>query len=459
MMRLIGTVALVALAGATPVRADTRSEALLRDFVAWVDASPDWSATASLVRSDGSDTVAEGLVFSRDDPHVSISIEELRLGNLAERQGGGFSASKMEMRSGEIVTDTFDARIPAATASAVSLPSLDGVAIDPKHMMRSFARFYGIAAAGTLDELRIPEITAVQRQPASDGQEVEVRISYRDLVMTELSGGVLRHEEIGPISVASQSSPGAFEFAVDKLEADHIDLGAIAHIFDETQYRDRRGDEVWRPLMSRALYRGLSGSSGTDGASVRIAEMAVENIDGRQPRRPFTAAWDQFMDPNVPSDTKSDLALEAMSGMLGAFRVGTVRLDGMSVSVPKERTSFSLDGVTLSGWSGDGLDSFILKNLHAESPQVYASLDSMELAGFVSPDIQRADALRGDREDRRSGDACARDRRDLRRAAALQPLLDRWTRRRPEQRRRRLARPAEHRPARLEQDLRRGDRH
>ena len=74
--------------------------------------------------------------------------------------------------------------------------------------------------------------------------------------------------------------------------------------------------------------------------------------------------------------------------MLGAFRVGTVRLDGMSVSVPKERTSFSLDGVTLSGWSGDGLDSFILKNLHAEGPQVYASLDSMELAGFVSPDIR-----------------------------------------------------------------------
>ena len=95
------------------------------------------------------------------------------------------------------------------------------------------------------------------------------------------------------------------------------------------------------------------------------------------------------MDPAVPEDAKSDLALEAATGMFGAFRVGTVRLDGMSVEAPKDSASFSLDGVTLTGWSSAGLDSFILNNLRLDSPDAYVSLGSMELAGFVSPDSAR----------------------------------------------------------------------
>lgn len=388
MLRNAGLMVLAAVAFAAPARADTRSEALLRDFVAWVDSSPDWSATVSLVRSDGNDTFAEGLVFSRNAPRISISIEELRLRDLATRPGGGFSASEIEMRAGEAVGDMVNANIPSASASGVSLPSLDGVTLDPKHMMSSVARFYGMAAEGALGELHIPEISAVQRQPDLKGNTVEVEISYRDLSLTDLSDGVLRHQEVGPVSIASRGpAPQAFDFTLEKIEADRIDLGAMAHLLDDTQYRDGHGDNVWRPLVSRALYRGLTGS-GPDNATFRIAEVAVENIDGRQPEKPFTAAWDQIMDPDIPSDAKNDLALEAATNMLAAFRVGTVRLEGLSVDAPKERTSFSLDGITLSGWSSEGLDSFILKSLRLDGPEAYASLDSIELAGFVSPDIR-----------------------------------------------------------------------
>ena len=385
-MRLAIVLAFITLAGAAPASADTKSEALLRDFVAWVDSSPDWSASASVIRSDGNDTFAEGLVFSRENPHESISIEELRLRDLAERQGGGFSATEMEMRAAEIITDMVDAKIPSATASGASLPSLAGIIIDPKHMMSTFARFYGIAAGGALDELRVPEITIVERQPDASGGATDV--SYRNVVLTGLADGVLRRQEIGPISIAAHaSSPQAFAFSIDKVEIDRTDLGALAHILDETQYRDGRGDSIWRPLVSRAAYHGLTGKS-ADGATFRVDEVAIENVDGRQPEKPFSAAWDEIMDPGVPADAKNDLALEATTGMLGAFRVGTVRLEGMSVDVPKDGTSISLDGVTLSGWSSAGLDSLIVKNFRVQGPEVYASLGSMELAGFVSPDLR-----------------------------------------------------------------------
>ncbi len=384
MRRLAQVLALIVLVGATPASADTKSEALLRGFIAWVDSSPDWSASASLVRSDGADTFAEGLVFARTDPNELISVEELRLRDLSERPGGGFSASEMELRSGEVVTDKVDAKIPSATASGVSLPSLAAVAIDPKHVMRSLARLYAIAVDGTLDELRIPEITLLDRQPTM-GEGTTV--SYRNLLLTGLSKGVLNHEEVGPVSIAAHvASPQAFDVAIDKIEIDRTDLGAMAHILDETQYRDGRGDDVWRPLMSRAAYQGIIGK-GADGANFHLGGVAIENIDGRQPEEPFTSTWDQIIDPDVPSDAKNDLALEAVTGMAGAFRVGTVRLDGLSGEAPKEGASFSLDGVTLTGWSSDGLDSLIMKSLKFAGPQGYASLGSMELAGFVSPDL------------------------------------------------------------------------
>ncbi len=337
-----------------------------------------------MVRSDGNDTFAEGLVFSRDNPHVSISIEELRLRDLAERPGGGFSATAMEMQAAEVVADTLDAKIPSATISGASLPSLADVVIDPKHIMRVLGRFYAIAADGTLDALSIPQIEVASRQP--DSPESEVDISYRDFLWKGLSGGVLSKQEVGPISVRIRG-PNAFAFSVDKVEADRIDLGAMSHILDATQYRDGHGDNVWRPLLSRFAYHGLTGK-GDHGGTFHIKEIAVENVDGRQPEEPFSAVWDQVLDPKVPADAKNDLALEAMTSMVGAFRVGTVRLEDLSLDVPTAATSVSLDGFTLSGWSSDGLDSFILKNLHAAGPQFYASLGSMELAGFASPDLR-----------------------------------------------------------------------
>ena len=90
-------VALLLVAGATPVRADFASEALLHDFVRSIDGSPDWSASAGVVRSDGSNTVGERLVISRGNPDVTVSIDRLRLRDLNETAAGGFSAAEIEV--------------------------------------------------------------------------------------------------------------------------------------------------------------------------------------------------------------------------------------------------------------------------------------------------------------------------------------------------------------------------
>lgn len=390
---MIGRIAAVGfflVVAGTPAAASTESEGLVRDFIAWVDSSPDWTASVNVVRSDAEDTYAEGIVISRDEPRVSISVDSLRLEDLQARDGGGFSASKIAMNGAAIVSDKVDVKIPSGTITNIAMPSLGGIALDTKHLMTTIARFYTLAAEGTLEELDIPELQVSQReQPMGGDQPVEVKVTYRGLSMTDLSEGILHHQEIGPMTVSSQG-PGdgeTFQFQIDKLEADRFDLAAVARILDPAAYRDGRGDNIWRPLISRVAYRGMSGSGG-HGGTFKVDEVAIENIDGRQPEKPITDVWDRVIDPDVPQDAKNDLAVEAVTGFFAAWRVGTLRVDGISLDVPDENVSFSLRSASLTGWSSAGWDSFLVDKLRGSSPDGFLSLGSMELAGFVAPDLK-----------------------------------------------------------------------
>lgn len=381
--------ALLLLAGATPALADQASEVLFRGFVLWVDASPDWSASTSIIRSDGDDTIAETLVFTRAEPQVSITIKELRLTDFGAGDNGGFTASAMEMTAGSVVTEMVDASIPSASASDVSMPSFEGVSFDTRHLMTSIARFYALSAEGELAELSIPEITVAQRQPvAGQSKAAESLIVYRDLLVSNLADGVLEHQEMGPITVSVDQADGdPVEFGFAKVEADRVDLGSLAHVLDPSEYSDNRGDGIWRPIVSRASYQGLS-AIGADGSTFAIDEIAIENIDGRQPEKPFAEVWDRLIDPDYPQDAKDDLALEAMSAMTAAWRLGNLRLEGIAIDVPEKSTFFSLDTMTLTGWSNAGFDSFLLKALAGGSPDGILSLDSLEIAGFIAPDMK-----------------------------------------------------------------------
>lgn len=390
-LRIAGRGAACALAlffAGAPASADPASEALLGSFIAWVDASEEWTASVSIVRSEGADTIAEGIVFGRADPHVAISIEELRLSRLAERSGGGFTAADIGVSGGAIITEFMETTIPSATMAEVSLPSLAGLSFDIRQMMTSIARFYSLAAEGEIEQAAIPEMTIVQRQPGvADGETLETRAVYRNLSFGPLAGGIIESQRAGPLSIAGTSSSGpGFTMEIGSVIAERMDVAGMAHVLDETQYRDGKGDGIWRPLLSRAGYSGLTGE-GPDGATFRIGEVVVENIDGRQPEDPFTKTWDGLINPAVPQEAKNDLALEALTGMVDAWRLGTLRLSGISAQGPAQSGSFSLESGTVTGVSSEKTDSVILKTARLGGPHGFLSFDTLELAGFVPPDL------------------------------------------------------------------------
>src|SRR5262245_17092953 len=130
MIGRLAAAGLLLLAAVAPASADPDSEALVRGFIAWVDSSNEWNASVSVVRSDGADTFAEGVVLSREQPHVSISIETLRMQDLIERDGGGFTASEIEMAGAAAATDVVQVAIPSAAIANISLPSVEGTTLD-----------------------------------------------------------------------------------------------------------------------------------------------------------------------------------------------------------------------------------------------------------------------------------------------------------------------------------------
>lgn len=387
MIGRIAAAGFLLLAAANPAAADAESEGLIREFVAWVDSSNEWSASVSVVRSDGSDTLAEGLVFERATPRISISMEELRLTDLKPGAEGGFTASEIEMTGGAVLGDEFETAIPSAGLWNVAMPSLAGVTIDPKRMMTSIARFYTLAAKGSLEEASIPEVKLTSRAPVDGTSPVESEIVYNGISISGMEQGLIARQEIGPVSVKSSTPGEEMNFTIEKVEVDRIDIGGFARIMDPAAYRDGRGDNIWRPLISRVLYNGISGS-GPDGATFKLEEAAVENVDGRQPEEPFTDSWDRLMDPDLPEEMKNDLALEAVTTMFAAWRVGTIRFNDISVDAPKDAVSLSLRNFSVTGWSNAGLDSLLIDGVEAQSPDGFFSMRALELAGFISPDLK-----------------------------------------------------------------------
>jgi hypothetical protein len=370
--------------GVTPALADQRGEALMREFVGWTDSSPEWSASIAVLRSDSRYTIAEGLVFSRADPEVSISIERLRIRDLARGPDGGFQATRMIMDGAAVVAQGISYAAPTATIESVSVPSMEGLSFDPHSIMTFFAQAYSGLAKARFSNLTIPEVTG--KVEPDTGAGISTDVVYSNLTVAELKNGIMDRMSAGPVTMQETGPTGDFQFTIESASANRTDIGAFAHVFDPAQYVNGKGDGIWRPILSDLTYTNMTGS-GPDGLTIKLDTMAFENLDGRQLDAPFTDTWDKLLDISIPEDEKSELALDLLRSY-SAWRLGTVRLAGFGLEATGDNASSRLDELTISGLSGDGIDSVILKNFYAGGPDGFLSLGSLELAGFVSPDFE-----------------------------------------------------------------------
>ncbi len=395
---------------ALPALADEQSEALLNDFIAWIDSSAQWDASVSFIRSDGNDTYAEGVIFSRADPHVSVSIETLRLRGLKARDGGGFMADEIDMGGADIVANDLRYTIPSASVENVSAPSVEGLVFNPRQLMTLAAQAYSALAKAEFTNLAIPEMTGSSERVLSptSGETITTRLVYNDMAIASLKNGVAEGMETGPVTLRIDGPDGDADIMIRSASSDRFNVGAFAHVFDPAAYVDGRGDRIWRPIVSNMTYSGISGI-GPDGFTFALDALVVEDLDGRQLDQPFTPTWDALLDLAVPEDDKPALALDLLRSY-GAWRLGAMRFEGLSVEAPTESARFSVDDLTVSGISSDGIDSFEMRGLEGKAREGFVRLRSLELKDFVSPDLEALiefTALKNDIDEDAHADAIA----------------------------------------------------
>ncbi len=388
MMRRVTSIFVALFVGvmaAVPAHASTTSEALFRSFVSWLNSSPVWSATIGDVSSSGRDTVVEGLVISRTRPDMSFSIEKMRIRDL-HAWNDGFDATGVWFNGIGIVTKNLEYAIPSGKVELITMPAIQGLVFDPRHVMSFFAKIYSAIGEARFSNFSAPEIRATSHQTSvQTGETISAEVTYHDFLLESLSAGVLGRISTGPIETHMATPGGEFDITVQSASSEKTDLGALAHVFDPDQYVDGQGDGQWQPISSNLVYSGISGS-GADGLSFKLDQFSLENISGRQLDKPFTHTWDQLLDMTTDQDSKTELALE-LTQSYDAWRLGAFKLAGLSVNAPAQEGALTLDDLTMNGVSSDGMDSLELSGLNGSAAGAFVKLGTAEMTGFVAPDL------------------------------------------------------------------------
>ena len=92
----------------------------------------------------------------------------------------------------------------------------------------------------------------------------------------------------------SPSPDGLVNMTVASVEASDLDLGAMFHVYDPSQYApDGTGDMIWRTILGHAAYRGVEME--LPGAKFTVGDFSMDGFKVRQPKHSFAPLIDAAM--------------------------------------------------------------------------------------------------------------------------------------------------------------------
>jgi hypothetical protein len=154
----------------SPASADLASESLLRDRIAALNEDPEWQASASAVRSEGEDTVAEGLALALSAPRANITAAEFRIENLTPGEDEQFSFTGGALNDLRLASPLLKLLVPGTEAGQpdenLSIASLEigGIEfLDEKGMSSATARIDPDADRETRDAAMLEALNAMPR--------------------------------------------------------------------------------------------------------------------------------------------------------------------------------------------------------------------------------------------------------------------------------------------------------
>jgi hypothetical protein len=383
--RFCAAVVLLALPGAA--HAQTVGEDLLRQYLLNIDVQPQWSASATTIRSEGERTVAEGLEFRNVDGERLVTLGRLTLDNLRPRPEGGFAADAARVDDAAIRSATGETTIPTAEASRLAIPDLRDLGFDPDQPLLFLSKLYSAMAEAEIGRLAAPVIEQRQAIEATGGVDSQASAHYSDLVLENWSGGVIQSFRFGPALIQNRSGDGPTRIELASAEARRLDVGTLGHVLDPAQYRNGRGDKVWRSAVDAILYTGIR-ITDEDASTVTIGGIGMTDLDLRQPEEPFALGIEQALArPDMTDEEEQALVREFVPSALRSYRIGELWLEGFALDDAPDDASGGLRRFTMTGVSAQGIDRIGFEGFIVEAPDARVLVGAFELAGLVFPDI------------------------------------------------------------------------
>lgn len=378
----------MAAASTAPATTATSAEAVetaIADWVAAIDAAPEWSATFDTLAFDrGADTaVLSGLTIAYSPTRITARFEPISVVGLVKTADNTFAIDLVATDGVTIAGETFEATV--ADIRYEDLGNLSDnfdelVAWDPLQPFTSLVRAY----ARVLDiRLGRAEIASLTMTAEDNGEKVV--LSYEGLALEDWANGKIEHISTGPFTIAAAGVAEPFSMTISGTEARGIDYAAMMRIYDPDQYIDGVGDLIWHNAAEFIGYGTLIIASPE--AKVTVGGASMEGLRVRQPERSFNAFLDRAMfAPNEPNEPTPD-ELRDLLGYLASFAVGNLSVTGIEVDA-KHGGSGNLGEIRFVDMSAEGLGEFALSDLRASAPgQGHFAAGLIAFGGIMFPPI------------------------------------------------------------------------
>ncbi len=372
------------LAG-TAALADAPVETAIKDLVAAIAASPDWTAAyRNLAYDQGSDTVVlSGLSVATKNGSAKIDFESISVTGYAPGSDGGFTAKSIKADGGAVDAGPIKTAIGDVVLDDVGVPAIAGGSYDPARPFTSMIGIYSGITKAKLGHGRIGSLSLIEVL-----QGVTSRITYQNFEMSGLHDGKTDSMTAGPIKLETPSPDGLVGLSIASLEGSGIDMGAMLHVYDPSQYgSDGAGDLVWRPVLAHAAYKGVEMQ--LPGAKFAMDDFSAGDFRMRQPKHSFAPFLDLAMThPNLSDQDMNPGAREAIIDMMSAFYLGHFGVSGIKLEAGGA-TQFVLDDFHVNDLSIEGLGELAFNGLAASvEGQGAMKIGHLAFGGMKFPDTE-----------------------------------------------------------------------
>jgi hypothetical protein len=385
MARILVLVAL-SLLGATSALAQD-SYRLGLALVAWVhsiDATPDWRARMQglALGEDGHSATIGKLTISAEAGGMDVEVSDITLDGYQARAEGGFTATALGIGGIMIKNAETDIVLSEADLKKVVVPSLAGFSFQRRAPFTSMLPVLSVLAQSSSTDGTIGEIALIERF-----QNVESRISYRDVTYSGVAGGKIESVRAAPLKVESPSPNPLVDMTVSRAESRGIDLDAFLEVYDPARY-SAGGERQWRTAIERTSYGDITLNA--PGMAMRIAGTEIENFSVRQPPEAFAPLADASLtDAAVSPDLMTAFRTRYLADLLGAYSVGKFIFNDVTFTA-SGIDELSLKRFLLSDASSDRIGEIALEGFVGAVPgQGGIAFQRLALGNIVPPPTDR----------------------------------------------------------------------